>query len=136
MQPGDTVNEGDPVIEAETDKSTQEIYAAESGIVAKLLADEGQTVECYSDIMVLVDEGVEYKGRRRPLRQWGRAKGAGFCSRSFCAGLRSGACRGPGRRRGRDAREDFTPREKNCAGKWNRFPAGFPGRAGWTDRKS
>jgi pyruvate dehydrogenase E2 component (dihydrolipoamide acetyltransferase) len=61
VQPGDTVNEGDPVIEAETDKSTQEIYAAESGIVAKLLADEGQTVECYSDIMVLVDEGVEYK---------------------------------------------------------------------------
>lgn len=61
VKPGDTVNEGDPIIEAETDKSTQEIYATEGGIVAKLLADEGETVECYTDIMVLVDEGEEYK---------------------------------------------------------------------------
>ena len=60
VEPGDKVNEGDPIIEAETDKSTQEIYATESGIVAKLLADEGETVQCYSDIMVLTDEGVEY----------------------------------------------------------------------------
>ena len=61
VKPGDTVNEGDPIIEAETDKSTQEIYATEGGIVAKLLADEGETVECYTDIMVLIDEGEEYK---------------------------------------------------------------------------
>ena len=66
VKPGDKVNDGDPIIEAETDKSTQEIYATESGIVAKLLADEGQTVECYSDIMVLVDEGVEYKEEDLP----------------------------------------------------------------------
>ena len=58
--PGDVVNEGDPVLEAETDKSTQEIYADESGIVAELLAEEGQTVECYSDLLVLIDEGEEY----------------------------------------------------------------------------
>ena len=44
----------------ETDKSTQEIYATESGIVAQLLVSEGETVECNSDIMVLVDEGEEY----------------------------------------------------------------------------
>lgn len=61
VSPGDAVKDGDAIMEAETDKSTQEIYATESGIVAKLLADEGQTVECYSDIMVLTDEGEEYK---------------------------------------------------------------------------
>lgn len=61
VKPGDKISEGDAVIEAETDKSTQEIYATESGIVAKLLADEGQTVECNADIMVLVDEGEEYR---------------------------------------------------------------------------
>ncbi|MEF9988737.1 MAG: biotin/lipoyl-containing protein, partial [Christensenella sp.] len=61
VSPGDVVKDGDAIMEAETDKSTQEIYATESGIVAELLADEGQTVECYSDIMVLIDEGEEYK---------------------------------------------------------------------------
>lgn len=57
---GDKVADGDAIIEAETDKSTQEIYATESGIVAKLLASEGETVECNNDIMVLVDEGETY----------------------------------------------------------------------------
>lgn len=57
---GDKVADGDAIIEAETDKSTQEIYATESGIVAQLLVSEGETVECNSDIMVLVDEGEEY----------------------------------------------------------------------------
>ncbi|MEA5003290.1 MAG: dihydrolipoamide acetyltransferase family protein [Christensenella sp.] len=57
---GDKVADGDAIIEAETDKSTQEIYATESGIVAKLLASEGETVECNYDIMVLVDEGETY----------------------------------------------------------------------------
>lgn len=57
---GDMVAEGDPVIEAETDKSTQEIYATESGIVAALLHDEGDTVELYKPVMVFIDEGEVY----------------------------------------------------------------------------
>lgn len=69
VKPGDKVAEGDAIIEAETDKSTQEIYATEGGIVAKLLADEGQTVECYADILVLVDEGEEYKEEAAPAKK-------------------------------------------------------------------
>ena len=61
VKPGDVICEGDAIIEAETDKSTQEIYATEGGVVAKLLAEEGQTVPCHADIMVLVDEGEEYR---------------------------------------------------------------------------
>ena len=61
---GDKVADGDAIIEAETDKSTQEIYATESGIVAQLLVSEGETVECNSDIMVLVDEGEEYSPQK------------------------------------------------------------------------
>ncbi len=57
---GDTVKEGDAIIEAETDKSTQEIYATEEGIVAKLLFDEGQTAQCYDEIMVLTEVGETY----------------------------------------------------------------------------
>ncbi len=69
VKPGDKVAEGDAIIEAETDKSTQEIYATEGGIVAKLLADEGQTVECYADILVLVDEGEEYQEEAAPAKK-------------------------------------------------------------------
>ena len=60
VKPGDVIKEGDPVIEAETDKSTQEIYATEGGKVAELLAEEGETVQCHADIIVLIDEGEEY----------------------------------------------------------------------------
>ena len=66
MKNKDKVKDGDPIMEAETDKSTQEIYATESGIVAKLLVSEGDTVPCYTDIMVLVDEGVEYVEEDEP----------------------------------------------------------------------
>lgn len=60
VKTGDKIKDGDPVLEAETDKSIQEIYATESGIVAKLLAAEGETVQCYQDIMVLTAEGETY----------------------------------------------------------------------------
>ncbi len=57
VKPGDKIKDGDPVLEAETDKSTQEIYATESGVVAVLLAAEGETVQCYRDILIVADEG-------------------------------------------------------------------------------
>lgn len=57
---GDTINEGDEIIEAETDKATQLIYATTSGIVAEILAEEGDTVQVHQDILVLVEEGEEY----------------------------------------------------------------------------
>ena len=60
VKPGDKIAEGAPVLEAETDKSTQEIYATDSGKVAKLLAAEGETVQCYQDILVLTGEGETY----------------------------------------------------------------------------
>ena len=60
VKTGDTIKDGDPVLEAETDKSTQEIYATESGVVAKLLAAEGETVQCYQDILVLTADGETY----------------------------------------------------------------------------
>ncbi len=66
---GDTISDGDPIIEAETDKSTQEIYATEGGIVAKLLVEEGETVECYADIMVLVESGETYVESEEPQKE-------------------------------------------------------------------
>lgn len=60
VKTGDSIQDGDPVLEAETDKSTQEIYATESGVVTKLLAAEGETVQCGEDILVLTAEGEIY----------------------------------------------------------------------------
>lgn len=57
---GDVVKLEDPIMEAETDKSTQEIYATEEGIVAKLFAEEGDVVECGEKLLALVAEGEEY----------------------------------------------------------------------------
>jgi pyruvate dehydrogenase E2 component (dihydrolipoamide acetyltransferase) len=53
---GDTIREGDPIMEAETDKATQEIQSTGSGVVAKLIAAEGQTVQCHEPILELAAE--------------------------------------------------------------------------------
>jgi len=60
VKPGDTVSEGDAIFLAETDKATQDIYATESGVVGKLLAEQGDKVEIHQPIMILLDEGEEY----------------------------------------------------------------------------
>ena len=57
VKAGDQIREGDAVMEAETDKSVQEIYAAESGVVAELLFQEGETIQCYEDFLVLAGDG-------------------------------------------------------------------------------
>jgi pyruvate dehydrogenase E2 component (dihydrolipoamide acetyltransferase) len=54
---GDAVAEGDEIMSAETDKSTQSIYATESGIVGELLFNEGDTVQVNAPILVLLEEG-------------------------------------------------------------------------------
>jgi pyruvate dehydrogenase E2 component (dihydrolipoamide acetyltransferase) len=60
VTPGDAVRDGDPVLEAETDKATQEICATEDGVIAELIAQEGDTVQCGEDIFVIREEGEEY----------------------------------------------------------------------------
>ncbi len=59
VKPGDTVKEGDAILQAETDKATQDIYATESGVVGRLIAAEGDKVQIYEPIMLLVGEGEE-----------------------------------------------------------------------------
>lgn len=54
---GDRVEEGDAIMEAETDKANQEICATDSGIVGRLLVREGDTVQCNEPIILLLDEG-------------------------------------------------------------------------------
>lgn len=54
---GDTVEAGDVLADIETDKATQELTAFDDGKVAKLVAEEGQTLGVGSLILVLAEEG-------------------------------------------------------------------------------
>lgn len=57
VKEGDTIKEGDHILDAETDKAVQEIYATMSGVIAKILTPAGTDVLCRSPIAVLVEPG-------------------------------------------------------------------------------
>ena len=54
---GQKVTAGEPLFEIETDKSTVEVEAAESGVLASILVPVGQTVPVGTPIALLVGEG-------------------------------------------------------------------------------
>ena len=58
---GDAVSAGDVLADIETDKATQELAAFDDGTVAKLVVEEGATLEVGSAILILAeeDESVE-----------------------------------------------------------------------------
>lgn len=56
---GDYVEEGDSLVEIETDKSSYEKTAKESGYLLKILFDEGDTVPILSNIAVIGQKGEE-----------------------------------------------------------------------------
>src|SRR3954469_11252692 len=61
--PGDEVKKGEILLEIETDKATMELEAYESGVVEKVLVDEGQTVPIGQPIMLIGDgSGQETAG--------------------------------------------------------------------------
>ncbi len=57
IKAGDVIKEGDPILNAETDKATQDIYATDSGTVGKLVAEIGQTVQTQETILLLLEDG-------------------------------------------------------------------------------
>jgi len=59
IKPGDKVAKDAHILDAETDKATQEILATEEGVVLRLLAAEGDTVECQQPILTLAAEGED-----------------------------------------------------------------------------
>jgi len=57
VKEGSPVKAGQPILEIETDKATNEVEAPVSGIVGKILHEEGETVPCNGVLAVLLDEG-------------------------------------------------------------------------------
>lgn len=57
---GDVVTEGEPIVEIESAKAVEEAPAPESGRLVKILVPEGQTVETYTTIAVIAEDGEDY----------------------------------------------------------------------------
>ena len=57
VKEGDAIEKGDVVVTAETDKATQDINATESGVLIKILTDEGETVQCQEPIALIGEPG-------------------------------------------------------------------------------
>jgi pyruvate/2-oxoglutarate dehydrogenase complex dihydrolipoamide acyltransferase (E2) component len=54
---GDTVAEGQPIVEIETDKATVEVEASASGVLAKIVHGSGDIVPINSVIAVILAPG-------------------------------------------------------------------------------
>jgi len=57
VKEGDQVNAGDPILEIETDKATNEVESPATGILAKIIHDVGDDVPCNGVLAVILDEG-------------------------------------------------------------------------------
>jgi len=55
---GDTVNQGDPILELETDKVNLEVNTDYAGVITEILSEEGEDVEV-GDVIAKVDESGE-----------------------------------------------------------------------------
>jgi pyruvate/2-oxoglutarate dehydrogenase complex dihydrolipoamide acyltransferase (E2) component len=54
-QPGDAVAKGEPLVEVETDKATEEVEAPVSGTIADILVVEGDEVKVDS-VLAIIEE--------------------------------------------------------------------------------
>ena len=66
VQPGDTVNEGDPIAEIETDKATGELESPASGVLSKILVAEGSQNVKVGELLALIEPVVSEAGSRPP----------------------------------------------------------------------
>ena len=56
---GDTVTEGQPIVEVETDKATVELEATASGVLARIVAGEGDIVPNNGVLAVILSPGED-----------------------------------------------------------------------------
>jgi pyruvate dehydrogenase E2 component (dihydrolipoamide acetyltransferase) len=74
---GDTIQRGEPIAEIETDKATVELEAWESGVLQKLVVQEGETVPVGEVIAILGAEGEEIPDvERKPAAETPARRGS------------------------------------------------------------
>jgi len=57
VKEGAVIKEGDPILEIETDKATNEVESPASGILAKIIHDVGEDVPCNIVLAVILEKG-------------------------------------------------------------------------------
>lgn len=57
VKEGEHVNAGQPIVEIETDKATNEVESPVTGIVGKILHEEGEDVPCNGVLAVILSDG-------------------------------------------------------------------------------
>jgi len=57
IKEGEFIEEGQTILEAETDKATQDIPSTKSGVLAMIIAEPGKTVQTQEPIAVLTEKG-------------------------------------------------------------------------------
>jgi pyruvate/2-oxoglutarate dehydrogenase complex dihydrolipoamide acyltransferase (E2) component len=55
LKEGDTVNEEDVLFEVSTDKLTNEVESDVSGVLRKILVQEGETVPCQTPLAIIAE---------------------------------------------------------------------------------
>ncbi|HLB30148.1 MAG TPA: 2-oxoglutarate dehydrogenase complex dihydrolipoyllysine-residue succinyltransferase [Gammaproteobacteria bacterium] len=65
VKPGDAVKRGDPLIEIETDKVTLEVAAMNSGVLEKIIRQDGEMVAS-NEVIALIDTALAGKGQVIP----------------------------------------------------------------------
>ena len=50
---GDTVTEGEVIVEIENAKAIEEVHAPITGVLTKILLEEGQTAEVFAEIAII-----------------------------------------------------------------------------------
>src|SRR5512132_2476505 len=63
---GDPVEKGEALYELDTEKVTQEVEADASGVLLKILAQEGEEIEVGKRIAVIGEEGEEVAAEPEP----------------------------------------------------------------------
>lgn len=61
VKAGDPVKEGDVIGVVSTDKIDIDFEAPADGIIAKLLAEEGDSVDCGADLIVVADDASDFE---------------------------------------------------------------------------
>jgi pyruvate/2-oxoglutarate dehydrogenase complex dihydrolipoamide acyltransferase (E2) component len=71
---GDPITEGEPVLEVQSDKANVEVVASTSGVLARVLANEGQILKSGDALAVIaaVDEPRDAAAIDRALDELGR----------------------------------------------------------------
>ena len=64
-QVGDRVEAGEPLVEVETDKATEEVAAPVSGTIAEILAEEGDEVKV-DTVLAIIEEPSRWPSRPFP----------------------------------------------------------------------